>query len=71
MAEDGEPFARVPVLVVTGFLGSGKTTLLNRILVEGSKRIAVIENVRRISFLRSALSPPRVAQLSLLSWCRC
>ena len=53
MAEDDEPFPRVPVLVVTGFLGSGKTTLLNRILVEGSKRIAVIENVRRISFLRS------------------
>ena len=49
--EDDEPFPRVPVLVVTGFLGSGKTTLLNRILVEGSKRIAVIENVRRISFL--------------------
>ena len=67
MAEDDEPFPRVPVLVVTGFLGSGKTTLLNRILVEGSKRIAVIENVRRISscallFLR--LTVP-------LSWCRC
>ena len=36
--------ARVPVLVVTGFLGSGKTTLLNRILVDGGRRVAVIEN---------------------------
>lgn len=35
---------RVPVLVITGFLGSGKTTLLNRILMDGGKRIAVIEN---------------------------
>lgn len=35
---------RVPVIVITGFLGSGKTTLLNHILLQGSKRIAVIEN---------------------------
>ena len=27
-----------------GFLGSGKTTLLNRILRDGGRRIAVIEN---------------------------
>ncbi len=26
--------ARIPVLVITGFLGSGKTTLLNYILTE-------------------------------------
>jgi G3E family GTPase len=37
--------ARIPVLVITGFLGAGKTTLLNYILTANhGKRIAVIEN---------------------------
>ena len=37
--------AKLPVIVLTGFLGAGKTTLLNYIL-EGQreKKIAVIEN---------------------------
>jgi hypothetical protein len=37
--------ARIPVLVLTGFLGSGKTTLLNYVLSQQhGRRIAVIEN---------------------------
>jgi G3E family GTPase len=37
--------ARIPVLILTGFLGAGKTTLLNHILTaQHGKRIAVIEN---------------------------
>lgn len=40
---DGE--AKLPVIVLTGYLGAGKTTLLNYILQEQrEKKIAVIEN---------------------------
>lgn len=35
-------FAKIPVLVITGFLGSGKTTLLNRLLADGVKTAVVI-----------------------------
>ena len=38
--------AKIPFILLTGFLGSGKTTLLKRIIDEhaGAKRIAVIQN---------------------------
>ncbi len=37
--------AKIPVIIVTGFLGAGKTTLLNRILTaEHGHRVAVIVN---------------------------
>lgn len=34
--------AKIPVIVITGFLGSGKTTLLNRLLADGVKTAVVI-----------------------------
>ncbi len=34
--------ARLPVIVLTGFLGSGKTTLLNQLLAEGPRTAVII-----------------------------
>ncbi|WP_143735236.1 GTP-binding protein, partial [Methylocaldum sp. 14B] len=34
--------ARLPVIVLTGFLGSGKTTLLNRLLHQGPRTAVLI-----------------------------
>lgn len=36
--------ARIPVLILTGFLGAGKTTVLNRFLAASGARIGVIIN---------------------------
>lgn len=36
--------ARIPVLVLGGYLGAGKTTLINRMLSTASQRIAVVVN---------------------------
>merc|ERR1719471_960459 len=39
------PHAKLPVVVLTGYLGAGKTTLLNYVLNEQrDKKLAVIEN---------------------------
>lgn len=36
--------ARIPVLVIGGYLGAGKTTLINRMLSDATQRIAVVVN---------------------------
>ena len=38
------PVARIPVLVIGGYLGAGKTTLINQILQNATQRIAVVVN---------------------------
>lgn len=38
------PLARIPVLILTGYLGAGKTTVLNRFLAADRARIGVIIN---------------------------
>merc|ERR1719293_522864 len=44
-AFDASSEARLPVIVLTGYLGAGKTTFLNYVLNEQrDKRLAVIEN---------------------------
>ena len=36
--------ARIPVLVIGGYLGAGKTTLINKMLSDATQRIAVVVN---------------------------
>jgi G3E family GTPase len=36
--------ARIPVLVIGGYLGAGKTTLINKMLTSATQRIAVVVN---------------------------
>ena len=44
-SEVGQMAARIPMVVLGGWLGAGKTTMINRLLrVAGDERIAVVVN---------------------------
>jgi G3E family GTPase len=68
--------ARVPVIVVTGFLGSGKTTLLNRLLARRAHRdaagkIALIVNELGLVGVDGDLLAGAARQVELPGGCVC
>jgi len=67
------PSARVPVLLVTGFLGSGKTTLVNRLLkTQAFARAAVVVNeYGEVSIDHALVQAPRWRMRVIDSGCLC
>jgi G3E family GTPase len=65
--------ARVPVLLVTGFLGSGKTTLVNRLLkINDFSRAAVVVNeYGEVSIDHMLVEAPRYRMRVVDSGCLC
>ncbi len=65
--------ARVPVLLVTGFLGSGKTTLVNRLLKlnDFSRAAVVVNEYGEVSIDHVLVEAPRYRMRVVDSGCLC
>jgi G3E family GTPase len=66
--------ARLPVLLVTGFLGAGKTTLVRRFLesAEGAGSVVIVNEFGEIGLDNALLAPAAEAKVALLrNGCLC
>ncbi|OAI15908.1 cobalamin biosynthesis protein P47K [Methylomonas lenta] len=63
--------AKIPVIVVTGFLGSGKTTLLNRMLADGVKTALVINEFGATPIDQTLLLNQDIPMTVLSGGCLC
>ncbi|MCQ8117569.1 CobW family GTP-binding protein [Methylomonas rosea] len=63
--------AKIPVIVLTGFLGSGKTTLLNRLLSDGVKTAVVINEFGNTPVDQDLLSDQNIPMTVLSGGCLC
>ena len=73
MSALAEQSARVPVLLVTGFLGSGKTTLVNRLLKHNdfSRAAVVVNEYGEVSIDHVLVEAPRYRMRVVDSGCLC
>lgn len=63
--------AKIPVIVITGFLGSGKTTLLNRLLADGVKTAVVINEFGATPIDQDLLQEQNIPLTVLSGGCLC
>ena len=66
-----KPPAKIPVLLLTGFLGSGKTTLLNRLLADGIKTAVVINEFGSTPVDQDLLQSQDIPMTVLSGGCLC
>jgi G3E family GTPase len=63
--------ARLPVIVLTGFLGSGKTTLLNRLLREGPKTAVLVNEFGSTPVDQQLIERQEIPLMTLSGGCLC
>ncbi|MDP3330575.1 MAG: GTP-binding protein [Methylococcaceae bacterium] len=63
--------ARIPVIVISGFLGSGKTTLLNRLLLHAPKSAVIINEFGSTPIDQQLLRDHNVPMSVLAGGCLC